>query len=382
MPADPNANKLLNAAWQRQQAYDNNASRYQRRFVLLRTLLSVLAVAVVILSVLDGMGGGDRPAPWFEFGTRLGAQSGAFDAIDNGIDAALLVIPIVITALLGFSVRFDRGQNWVLLRGNAEALKMEIYYYRTRVGAYRQHRDAALSKRIKEISEGLKGSPIHQGALSPYEEEPAFQLHLGIMIRLVNAIAHGFSRLTRKVWNVLFEFKAEKLDLVPEDDYQSDLTEPEDYLKYRLENQFDWYRGKAKILAKKLQIFQAGVYIFGGLGTLLATSERYNSSVAITTAMVSAFTNYLEFKRVEISLVGYNQAADTLYDIRAWWYSLSDAERSAPESFHKMVISCEETIHSENSSWLQDMQDRLAQLYGTGEDEDNGESPSTSGPDD
>lgn len=362
--ADPNPNRLLQAAWQRQKAYDLNASRYQRRFVLLRTLLSMLSVAVVILSVIDGWEWGDDP-----------------QALSlNGIDTTLLVIPIVITALLAFSVRFDRGQNWVLLRGNAESLKMEIYYYRTRVGTYRQHRDAALSKRIKQISEGLKGSPIHQGALSPYEEEPAFRLRLGIVIRLVTAIASGVSRLVHRTWNVLFEFKAERTVLPPEEDNQSDLTDPDDYLKYRLENQFDWYRVKAKILAKKLQLFQAGVYIFGGVGTLLATSEQYNSAVAITTAMVSAFTNYLEFKRVEISLVGYNQAADTLYNIRAWWYSLSAVERSAPESFHKLVTSCEETIHSENSSWLQDMQDRLAQLYGSSEDENNGEPPTESSP--
>ncbi|MGD1908831.1 MAG: DUF4231 domain-containing protein [Leptolyngbyaceae cyanobacterium] len=357
--------QLLNIAWRRQRAYDQNASRYQRRFVFLRTLLSVLSVVVVILSIIDG-------AAWGNFSVPLLGRLPLIDPslqYDTVIDAALLVIPITITALLAFSVRFDRGQNWVLLRGNAESLKMEIYYYRTQVGAYRQNRDAFLSKRINEISEGLKGSPIHQGALSPYEEEPDSRTRLGIIFRLVRLSARGLSTLAHRVWNVLFQIKIESLNPRPEEDLYAELTEPDDYLKYRLENQFDWYRGKAKKMAQQLQLFQAGVYIFGGLGTLLATSDRFNSSVAITTAMVSAFNNYLEFKRVEISLVGYNQAADTLYDIRAWWYSLSDAERSQPESFQKLVISCEETIHSENASWLQDMQDRLAQLYGSGEDE-------------
>ncbi|MDA0269358.1 MAG: DUF4231 domain-containing protein [Cyanobacteria bacterium] len=359
---DPNANKLLKAAWQRQAAYDQNASRYQRRFVFIRTLLSVLSVAVVILAVMEGQ----------KFETPWGLLDTPWDLTGKG----LLLLPVTITALLAFSVRFDRGQNWVLLRGNAESLKMEIYYYRTRVGAYQHHRNEALSKRIKQISEGLKGSPIHQGALSPYEEELDSPFRIGIIIRLVSGIAKGISGLVDRLWAVLFQFKVEKARASPENDYYSDLTDPETYLKYRLENQFDWYRSKAKKMAQQLQAFQAGIYLFGGIGTLLATTETYNSSVAITTAMVSAFNNYLEFKRVEISLVGYNQAADTLYDIRVWWYSLSDAERGEFDNFSKLVTSCEETIHSENSSWLQDMQDRLAQLYGNGDDDNNGNHPS------
>jgi hypothetical protein len=345
----PPNQKLLNAAWQRQRAYDQNASRYQRRFVTLRTWLAFLSVLVVILSVLE--------------------RADLGDLAQRIIDASLLVLPVTITALLGFSVRFDRGQNWILLRGNAESLKMEIYYYRAGVGDYQQNRDAVLSKRIKYLSQGLKGSPIHQAAMAPHEEETILHWRLGILVRLVTVIARGISRLGHDLWQLLLRFEAQPPEAQSQDDVYTDLTNPDDYLQYRLEPQFDWYRQKAKKLAWQLQLFQAGVYLFGGVGTLLAASNHYKSWVAVTTTMVGAFTNYLEFKRVEISLVGYNQAADTLYDIRAWWYSLSETEQGEANSFGKLVTSCEETIHSENSSWLQDMQDRLAQLYGISEDE-------------
>lgn len=109
--------------------------------------------------------------------------------------------------------------------------------------------------------------------------------------------------------------------------------------------------------------------MFGGLGTFVAALDNYRGWVAVTTAVGDAFTNYLEFKRVEVSLVGYNQAADTLYDIRAWWFSLTEAEQGEKSNFSKLVSSCESVIHSENASWLQDMQDSLAQLYGQSEDE-------------
>ncbi|NEQ53735.1 MAG: DUF4231 domain-containing protein [Leptolyngbya sp. SIO3F4] len=135
---------LLKTAWQRQLAYDVNASRYQRRFVRLRTGVTVLSVLVVVLSVLTGGSLCDDDANIW-----TGCHS-FFERIEPITDNALLILPIAITALLAFSVRFDRGQNWLLLRGNAEALKMELYYYRTRVGDYGQNRDAVLSKRIKQ----------------------------------------------------------------------------------------------------------------------------------------------------------------------------------------------------------------------------------------
>ncbi|NEQ54848.1 MAG: SLATT domain-containing protein [Leptolyngbya sp. SIO3F4] len=152
------------------------------------------------------------------------------------------------------------------------------------------------------------------------------------------------------------------------DDICADIVSAEDYLQERLDPQFEWYRKKAKKLARQLQMFQTGVYIFGGLGTLVAVSP-FKGLVAVTTALGGACTSYLEFKRVEVSLVGYNQAADSLYDIRAWWCSLTNAEKGDEINFSKLVSSCESVINSENASWLQDMQDSLSQLYGQSEED-------------
>ena len=114
---------------------------------------------------------------------------------------------------------------------------------------------------------------------------------------------------------------------------------------------------------------QTSVYCFGGVGTLLA-AIGFQNWVALSTALATALASYLEYKRVEATLVGYNQAADTLYDIRAWWYSMGQEERAKMANFEKLVVSTEETIRSEHTSWLQDMQDRLSNLYGdAGEEE-------------
>lgn len=354
---DPAENDLLKAAWARQKAYSENASRYQERFVFFRGALAILSVLVVFLSVVESY-----------FGDSNNVLI---------LDWMLLGLPIIITALLAFSVKFDRGQNWILLRGNAESLKMEIYYYRTQVEPYAKDRDAKLAEKIKTISERVKGSPVHQGALAPYETDIDAKPRLGLLIRLGMFIYHGIGNVVGTLWRLLFQFQDPKPKYFKDDKF-SDLVDAEAYINCRLNNQFNWYRNKAKELARQLQLLQAGVYFFGGLGTLLAAFDLLNRWVAVTAAMTGALTNYLEFKRVEASLVGYNQAADALYDIRAWWYSLPSQERDSAKnakSFRKLVQNCEETIRNEHSSWLQDMQDRLSNLYGAADedsDEDSG----------
>ena len=89
--------------------------------------------------------------------------------------------------------------------------------------------------------------------------------------------------------------------------------------------------------------------------------------MAVTVSLTGALSNYLDFKRVEATLVGYNRAADGLYDVRAWWSSLSSIQKQHPKSYERLVISTEAIIRSEHVSWLQDMQDRLAEIYGENE---------------
>ncbi|MEM9004330.1 MAG: DUF4231 domain-containing protein [Cyanobacteria bacterium P01_F01_bin.86] len=318
-PTVPLPKQLLIDAWERQIIYSRNASRYQKRFVTLRTTLAILSVGVIFLSLVEA---------------NFLSEDAANLTYSSSIEKLLIILPITITGLLAFSVKFDRGQNWVLLRGNAEALKREIYYYRTQVDPYKENRDAVLAQRVKQISESMKGSPVHRASLNPYES--------------------------------LTPAEKRQADLYAPEKY-SDFLSAEKYLTYRLEKQFDWYRKQAKLLDRQLEIFQFGIYAFGGLGTFLAATDNFKSWVAVTTALTGAFNNYVEFKRVEASLVGYNQAADTLYDIRTWWHSLSASARGNRQNFEKLVKSTEKTIRSENTSWLQDMQDLLADLYGTKE---------------
>lgn len=414
-PVGPNQ-KLLEYAWERHDIYSKNASKAQSRFFFVRRLLAYLSVAVVFLSVLQPIIV-NRVAqllpnllPDYDLETvqdlsLLALFDIAFDPFSwlnpstwstpfswvGGlalVDFLLILLPILATGLLAFAVKFDRGNNWVLLRGNSETLKMEIFYYRTQVRRYKRNRDAVLAEKLQLISERVKGSAVHQAALNPYEGQSSTRLQKGVLIIFLEKTLELIRLTLKSLWDFLLQFRevedrskasAETSDRVmteSSEDPQRTLLlkrfvdlDAENYIRYRIEDQFDWYRRKAQAYDRDYQILQTCVYFFGGLGTLLA-AIGFQNWVAVSTSLAAALAGYLEYKRVEATLVGYNQAADALYDIRAWWRSLSRDDQAKPVNFEKLVTSAEETIRSEHTSWLQDMQDRLANLYGdVGDDE-------------
>ncbi len=98
------------------------------------------------------------------------------------------------------------------------------------------------------------------------------------------------------------------------------------------------------------------------MGTLLA-AVQLGSWVAVTSALTAAFASFLEFRRIEDTLVGYNLAADNLYDLKVLWNSLSEQDKQKPENVALLVETIEKAIESENQSWLQNMQDNLLAFY-------------------
>lgn len=358
-PAPPNIT-LLSHAWARQQAYSQNASGSQNRFKRLRHFILVLSLLATLLSVIYGqienqalrvhnLTAAQNPTVVQSPNTSQPSATQSAPAIDKnpflqGIKILLLLTPIASSVLLAGAIKFDRGTNWILLRGSAEALKREIFFYRTRFGPYGQNRDRELAQRIKTISERLKGSPVHQACLQPHEMECEAKLR---------PLAAGSASPPSS----------------DKDDRFSDLT-PERYLQWRLTDQFTHYRQKTRKLNEELQRFQWLIYIVGGVGTLLV-AVQLEAWVAVSGALIAVLTSYLEMQRIEATLVGYNQAADGLYDTRAWWNSLTEKERKNPENFDLLVKTTEGILQSEHDSWLQDMQDRLAELYGADQSGDN-----------
>ncbi len=262
--------------------------------------------------------------------------------LGTGLRFLILVIPIGISVLLTASNRFKPGKKWILLRGSAEAVKKEIFCYRTRVGDYDADKpmesspptepvspDAVLAEKLATLSRRLMNTEVNTESL-PYEGEVPPR-------------------------SALDDY----------DDGMSFLT-ADRYLDVRLMNQLKYYQSKTVELDRQLSQFQWSIYIFGGLGTLLAALGA-SLWIAATTALVTAFTAYVGHLQLDPSLTKYNQTAADLSNIRAWWNATPPTDRPANKT--KLVESSEKILESELTGWVQQMEEAVSGLGAAAEKE-------------
>jgi hypothetical protein len=326
---------LLAHAWQVFTFYDSSAVRFQKRFFFLRKLILILSVVATTLAIIETVIKSDSTSDVY----RLFPDNIFLHYLIIIIHYFVIITPITISVLLAGSVKFGRGINWILLRGSAETLKQEIYLYRTQVGDYNNVninvRDAKFAHEIKTIGERLMKTQVNQSGLAWKGFKPSNDA------TLIKDIKQGIS----------------KQDSVP----FSPLT-PQQYIDYRLMDQLVWYRGKILILNKQWQILQWLIYVLGGIGTFLA-AIGIEVWIAVSNAISASLLSFLEFKRLDATIVGYNQTATNLENILVWWHGLTPEAKSDPTNMEKLVESSEKVIRAETTGWVQEMRDALATLY-------------------
>lgn len=245
----------------------------------------------------------------------------------------IIVIPIIATAMLAAANRFNAGSKWLLLRGSAEAVKREIFRYRARAEIYnafnthppKKSREVKLADQLQSISTRLMQTEVNISALQNY----------------TGAIPPPYSTASQ--------------------DKGLTRLSPEQYLAYRLDNQYEYYRHKTQKLERQLKRLQWLIYAIGGLGTLLA-ALGLELWIALTGALVTALGTYLEYQQIEATLLTHNQAASELANVRSWWIALSAAEQEEQSNIDMLVQQTERILYSEFSGWMQDMQDAFDAL--------------------
>jgi hypothetical protein len=194
----------------------------------------------------------------------------------------------------------SRMQAWLVGRSISEALKRELYRYRTSTGPYRaENRDQILIDRRDAIVEKAR-------SLQAFAVEPS---------------------------------ETGTLDLPPLDS--------DGYIQNRLDAQVKWYRERAATCSTRQSAFAAVQFILAlagaGIGAI-AVSMRDRSPaawVAVTTTMLSALGSYLLAQRFEQLIVTYRVTAERLESIRVRWSSLDE-----------LVEQCESALAQENQSWM------------------------------
>ena len=155
--------KLLHDAWQRFATYDANANRLQKAFRQIQFWILALGLIVVFLVVFQKQG------------QELVKHQQMLENALGWLRYPIIVIPIVTAILLAYYNKFRPANKWILLRGSAEAIKREIYRYRSRTGDYSKDRlttnsrDDVFHERLEPVSRRLMQTDVNHGALKPYE---------------------------------------------------------------------------------------------------------------------------------------------------------------------------------------------------------------------
>jgi hypothetical protein len=312
----------IEQAWQTFATYDAAAKRQQNVFRRMQFWILTLGVLGTFLALtkqtLENLPAVQTAIPYYaEF--------------DGALYYTILFIPILITMLAAAANEFSAGKKWILLRASAESIKKEIYRYRAKAEIYSDRetrqlsREVRLAMRINTISDNLIKGETKLAALESYKGSvpPPYGAH-------------------------------------PNDDGLSFFT-PDRYLPLRLVDQYNYYKSRTVRLERQLHQLQWLIYIIGAAGTLLV-ALGLELWIALTTALVTAFTTYLEYQQVESRLIRYNRTALNLHQIMMWWEALSIEEQADPRNIDKLVGKTEATIHSEHAAWVQEMQDVLDEL--------------------
>ena len=304
--------EVLVDAWGRHDDLNHAAKQKQKQFHITQFAILALAVLATLLAILSGR----VLAP--SSGTALLPAS----RLRHGLHLFLILVPISISVLSGFSSRFREGNKWVLLRAAAESIKREIFTYRARACAYSDEQctqvsaPSKLAASMKEIHSNLVQSEVNRSSIASHAVQDP-------------------SRLT--------------------------FLTPEQFLTERIEDQRTYFIEKTARLYKRLRGLQLCILLAGGLGTFLA-AINLDVWVALTTGLATALATKLETDQVETSLVQYNVALTNLNNIKSWWAALTPWEKTRRGNIDLLVGQTEKTLERETAGWVQQMQSALQKL--------------------
>ncbi len=298
----------LKRAWLTFAGYDEIANHARATFTRFQAAMLTLGIGGTFLALLDNA---------VEFGSWWG----------DVVHWAVVAAPILLSLLIALALRLGFGKRWVLLRGASEAIKSEIYRYRSRTGIYGDvafgwtglGRDEMLALRLNAVDEQLLHTEASSWPLTPYR-----------------------GPLPPKMYGA----SAADDGLAPLD--------ADRYLELRVGDQLAYYHPKVAGLARRLRVLQVLALAAGAVGALLAAAG-FEVWIGLTTAITANVVAYLGYLQVEPTLVAYNQAAGRLEGLRRAW----EAQPAEKHDFGRLVADCEGVLSTELSGWVQQMNEAI-----------------------
>jgi len=253
-------------------------------------------------------------------------------SIKQFIHHTVVALPIIVTMLIAGLNYFRPGNKWVLLRAKAEAIKTEIFRYRTlnslRIllgNDKKPYDESTLVDQINSTCESTMQTELNQTAISPYSGP----------IPPKGAVADG------------------------DDGFMN--LDGEEYFSFRLEDQKEFYSNRAQRLAKKLKKFKWLILGVSGVGTFLAACG-FEIWVALSTTLVGTLTTLLEYQQLENTMMIYIQARSSLESLGGSWKALSQEQKEDPEKIDVFVDRTENILLSEHHKWLKIREEGLNKI--------------------
>ena len=229
-----------------------------------------------------------------------------------------IVAPSVIAATIALANRRGAGKRWVLLRGAAEAVKAEIFRYRTHTASYAtgpsntDSRSQALAARLAIIEAGLMDSEASSGSLEPNKAWPPPDFG--------GMNDDGISKL-----------------------------DGSGYVAHRVSDQLGYYRRTVRRLDSRRKVLQIASITAVSAGTALAAAGL-ETWIALTTALSAGAISYLSSLQADALIVSFNQSAAQLDAIRRNWFARLNPDDD-PEMLEGLVAQAEE-VADLRCEWL------------------------------
>lgn len=301
---------LLVRAWQTFCRYDEAATHMKARWRRLETLISATSVLAVTVALIAQSIMPPEDGPPLTQG------------LQGLLTFAVVLLPIGLSTMIAARNRFELGLKSVFLRAAAEAVKREIYRFRTGTGIYHRRPRARLAQRLRQINDH---------AMATVASESWLPADGAVLDMWLDEGDDGFSTL-----------------------------DGDQYIQARLAGQIRYFTSKVQQLESRVRWHQWGIYAVGGLGTLVATDPRLAMWIALTTAVAGVMSANLEREQDTTHLAKYNLTRSSLDNVWNWWHGLSADEQLAHESVERLVSWGETILEQENAEWARSMEQALA----------------------
>lgn len=337
---------LLKLAWERFALYDLNATRQQKAYMPLKNWPLILGIVSTFLVIMHQILFAHDPHT-ISLTWPFGSANFWAVVLKDLFHVIIITIPILISGILAAETRIKPGSKWIFLRDAAELTKRAIYHLRVfqkldqenvvqdtrspelarvlrRIKNRVPTRDTEMVDLMEQINNRLMQSEVKESALLPYSGP-------------IPPVVYGAAG---------------------KDDGFSPLS-PDEYINIIVNDQINFYRSRTNQKEGQLVFYQVLIWVFGGLGTLLAAFGE-PIWLPLTTAFVTAFTAWLDYQKVQETLIKYNHAETRLSNILFWWKSLG-TDASLPENIIRLIDQVEDTLEGEVKGWVEHMHETMAE---------------------